>query len=134
MLCSPFMLSSFSFFLFYDYLNLLCDCFFIRLLFFSFLQKKKTFIFLIIFLRFFPFSCRKQIESLNTPSPRCSHQAVFFKDKLYVFGGEYATLDQFHHYRSLFFFDSSFILHHLFLSLLILIIGSIPPLQVSQWE
>ena len=44
-------------------------------------------------------SFRKQIESINTPSPRCSHQAVFFKDKIYVFGGEYATLDQFHHYR-----------------------------------
>jgi len=43
----------------------------------------------------------KLIESLNTPPPRCSHQAVFFKDKLYIFGGEYATLDQFHHYRDL---------------------------------
>lgn len=41
----------------------------------------------------------KQIESLNTPPPRCSHQSVFYKDKLYLFGGEYATLDQFHHYR-----------------------------------
>lgn len=41
----------------------------------------------------------KHIESLNTPPPRCSHQAVYYKDKLYVFGGEYATLDQFHHYR-----------------------------------
>ena len=54
-------------------------------------------------LSFLPFpsllSFRKQIESINTPSPRCSHQAVFFKDKIYVFGGEYATLDQFHHYR-----------------------------------
>ncbi len=43
----------------------------------------------------------KLIESLNTPPPRCSHQAIFFKDKLYIFGGEYATLDQFHHYRDL---------------------------------
>ena len=41
----------------------------------------------------------KQIESLNTPPPRCSHQAVFYKDQVYIFGGEYATLDQFHHYR-----------------------------------
>jgi N-acetylneuraminic acid mutarotase len=41
----------------------------------------------------------KCIESLNTPPPRCSHQAVYFKEKVYVFGGEYATLDQFHHYR-----------------------------------
>ncbi len=43
----------------------------------------------------------KQIESLNTPSPRCSHQAVVFKDNMYIFGGEYATLDQFHHYRDM---------------------------------
>lgn len=41
----------------------------------------------------------KQIESLNTPPPRCSHQAVCYKDKVYVFGGEYATMNQFHHYR-----------------------------------
>jgi len=39
------------------------------------------------------------IESLNTPPPRCSHQAVYYKDKVYIFGGEYATLDQFYHYR-----------------------------------
>lgn len=47
----------------------------------------------------------KQIESLNTPPPRCSHQAVFYKDRVYVFGGEYATLDQFHHYRDLWYLD-----------------------------
>ena len=47
----------------------------------------------------------RQIESLNTPPPRCSHQAVFFKDKVYVFGGEYATLDQFHHYGDLWALD-----------------------------
>lgn len=41
----------------------------------------------------------KQIESLNTPPPRCSHQTVLFNDKIYMFGGEYATLDQFYHYR-----------------------------------
>jgi N-acetylneuraminic acid mutarotase len=46
----------------------------------------------------------KQIESLNTPPPRCSHQAVHFKDKMYIFGGEYATLDQFHHYRCVYIF------------------------------
>ena len=43
----------------------------------------------------------KQVESPNTPPPRCSHQSVIYKDKLYIFGGEYATLDQFHHYRDL---------------------------------
>ena len=47
----------------------------------------------------------KHIESLNTPPPRCSHQAVYYKDKVYVFGGEYATLDQFHHYRDLWSLD-----------------------------
>jgi N-acetylneuraminic acid mutarotase len=47
----------------------------------------------------------KQIQSPNTPPPRCSHQAVVYKDKLYVFGGEYATLDQFHHYRDLWSLD-----------------------------
>ncbi len=41
----------------------------------------------------------KHIESLNTPPPRCSHQAVLFNDKIYMFGGEYATLDQYYHYR-----------------------------------
>ena len=47
----------------------------------------------------------RKIESLNTPAPRCSHQAVFYNDKVYVFGGEYATLDQFHHYRDLWSLD-----------------------------
>jgi len=47
----------------------------------------------------------RQIESLNIPPPRCSHQAVYFKDKIFVFGGEYATLDQFHHYRDLWSLD-----------------------------
>lgn len=47
----------------------------------------------------------KKIESLNTPPPRCSHQAVAFRDKMYVFGGEYGTLDQFHHYRDMWSLD-----------------------------
>lgn len=47
----------------------------------------------------------KQIESLNTPPPRCSHQAIFFKDKIYMYGGEYATLDQFHHYKDMWSLD-----------------------------
>lgn len=41
----------------------------------------------------------KCIESPNTPPPRCSHQAVLYRDFLYIFGGEFATADQFHHYR-----------------------------------
>lgn len=47
----------------------------------------------------------KLIESLNTPPPRCSHQAVFHRDQIYIFGGEYATLDQFHHYRDMWALD-----------------------------
>ena len=41
----------------------------------------------------------RQIESPNTPPPRCSHQAAFFRDHLYVLGGEFATTEQFYHYR-----------------------------------
>jgi hypothetical protein len=47
----------------------------------------------------------KQIESLNTPPPRCSHQAIQYQDKVYMFGGEYGTLDQFYHYRDLWELD-----------------------------
>lgn len=47
-----------------------------------------------------------RVESLNTPSPRCSHQAVALNDSLYVFGGEFATLSQFYHYRDLWKLDS----------------------------
>ena len=47
----------------------------------------------------------KAISSLNTPPPRCSHQAVVYRNHLYVFGGEFATADQFHHYRDLWRFD-----------------------------
>jgi len=47
----------------------------------------------------------KKIESLNTPPPRCSHQAVYYMNKVYVFGGEYSTLDQFHHYRDFWSLD-----------------------------
>ncbi|CAI5739748.1 unnamed protein product [Hyaloperonospora brassicae] len=43
----------------------------------------------------------KLICSLHTPPPRCSHQAAVFRDHVYVFGGEFATAEQFHHYRDL---------------------------------
>jgi hypothetical protein len=33
------------------------------------------------------------------PKPRCAHSAVLYNGDVYVFGGELATLDQFHHYR-----------------------------------
>lgn len=41
----------------------------------------------------------RQIESPNTPPPRCSHQAAFFRNHLYVLGGEFATTEQFYHYK-----------------------------------
>lgn len=47
----------------------------------------------------------RQIESLNTPPPRCSHQSVLYNEKIYMFGGEYATLDQFYHYKDLWELD-----------------------------
>nr|CCA25089.1 conserved hypothetical protein [Albugo laibachii Nc14] len=43
----------------------------------------------------------RYISSPNTPPPRCSHQAAIFRDHLYIFGGEFATTDQFHHYRDM---------------------------------
>ncbi|TDH72428.1 uncharacterized protein CCR75_003282 [Bremia lactucae] len=43
----------------------------------------------------------KSISSPNSPPPRCSHQSAVYRDHLYVFGGEFATADQFHHYRDL---------------------------------
>ncbi|EGZ21878.1 hypothetical protein PHYSODRAFT_491177 [Phytophthora sojae] len=47
----------------------------------------------------------KSISSPNTPPPRCSHQSAVYRDHLYVFGGEFATADQFHHYRDLWRLD-----------------------------
>jgi len=39
------------------------------------------------------------------PSPRCAHSCVFYKNSLYVLGGELATADQYHHYKDLWKFD-----------------------------
>ncbi|OWY98875.1 hypothetical protein PHMEG_00030238 [Phytophthora megakarya] len=47
----------------------------------------------------------KNISSPNSPPPRCSHQSAVYRDHLYVFGGEFATADQFHHYRDLWRLD-----------------------------
>jgi hypothetical protein len=40
----------------------------------------------------------KIVRSSPCPPPRCSHQAVAFNGGLYVFGGELATAEQYHHY------------------------------------
>jgi len=45
------------------------------------------------------------ILSLNPPPPRCSHQAILFRDSIYVFGGEFCTSDKFHHHRDLWRLD-----------------------------
>ncbi|SCM07442.1 kelch protein, putative [Plasmodium chabaudi adami] len=39
------------------------------------------------------------------PKPRCSHQAVYFNKKLYIFGGELCTNTQFFHYNDFWAFD-----------------------------
>jgi N-acetylneuraminic acid mutarotase len=41
------------------------------------------------------------------PPPRCAHSCVSYKNKLYVWGGELATADQYHHYRDLWKFDTT---------------------------
>lgn len=34
-----------------------------------------------------------------SPQPRCAHSAVYYNNYVYVFGGEFATASQFHHYK-----------------------------------
>lgn len=47
----------------------------------------------------------KSISSPNTPGHRCSHAAVLFNGGVYVFGGEFATNNQFFHYQDTWRFD-----------------------------
>lgn len=47
----------------------------------------------------------RQVEASLSPSPRSCHQAVVHKHHMYVFGGEYSTIKQFHHFRDLWRFD-----------------------------
>jgi len=46
------------------------------------------------------------VSSANAPSPRCAHAAVAVGRHVYVFGGEYATLAQFYHYKDLWRLDT----------------------------
>jgi N-acetylneuraminic acid mutarotase len=39
------------------------------------------------------------------PKPRCSHQAVLHNDSVYIFGGEFSTVHQFHHFKDLWKFN-----------------------------
>jgi len=48
----------------------------------------------------------KQILTVEPrPSPRCAHSCVSYKSFLYVFGGELANSNEYHHYRDLWKFD-----------------------------
>ncbi|KMZ57336.1 Kelch domain-containing protein 4 [Zostera marina] len=49
----------------------------------------------------------KQISSPNSPPPRSAHQAVAWKDHLYMFGGEFTSPNQerFHHYKDFWTLD-----------------------------
>jgi hypothetical protein len=39
------------------------------------------------------------------PTPRCAHSTVYYNGALYVFGGELATADRYHHYKDLWRYD-----------------------------
>ncbi|EED88418.1 predicted protein, partial [Thalassiosira pseudonana CCMP1335] len=45
------------------------------------------------------------LTPLPHPPPRCAHSAVHHNDCIYVFGGECATAEKYHHYRDLWKFD-----------------------------
>ncbi|CDI76318.1 kelch motif domain-containing protein, putative [Eimeria acervulina] len=47
----------------------------------------------------------RRLEAPEMPKARCSHQAVYHNDALYVFGGEFSTYYQFHHYKDFWKFD-----------------------------
>ena len=39
------------------------------------------------------------------PPPRCAHSAIYHNDHIYIFGGECATADKYHHYKDLWKFN-----------------------------
>lgn len=49
----------------------------------------------------------KLISSPNSPPPRSAHQAVTWKNNIYIFGGEFTSPNQerFHHYKDFWMFD-----------------------------
>ena len=48
----------------------------------------------------------KQITSPQPrPSPRCSHSSVFYNNAIYIFGGELANADNYHHFKDIWKFD-----------------------------
>ena len=48
----------------------------------------------------------KRIHSpAPTPPPRCAHSCVYYNHALYIFGGETAAADQYHHYKDIWRYD-----------------------------
>ncbi|KAK1933145.1 kelch repeat containing protein [Babesia divergens] len=43
----------------------------------------------------------KLLQTNVKPPPRCAHQATIYNNYLYIFGGEYSTLNQFHHFNDM---------------------------------
>eukprot|EP00375_Theileria_parva_P001570 XP_764243.1 hypothetical protein [Theileria parva strain Muguga] len=43
----------------------------------------------------------KVLDTPSVPLPRCSHQATYYNNRIYIFGGEYNTLDEFHHFNDI---------------------------------
>jgi N-acetylneuraminic acid mutarotase len=41
----------------------------------------------------------KKVESEYSPAPRSSHQSVVYREHMYIFAGEFATTNQFYHYK-----------------------------------
>ncbi|EDO08260.1 kelch repeat containing protein [Babesia bovis T2Bo] len=41
------------------------------------------------------------VDTAAKPPPRCAHQATVYGNYLYIFGGEYTTLNQFHHFNDM---------------------------------
>jgi N-acetylneuraminic acid mutarotase len=48
---------------------------------------------------------RQVLTPAPKPEPRCAHSTVYYKDSLYVLGGELASAEEYHHYRDLWRFD-----------------------------
>ena len=48
----------------------------------------------------------KRILTAPRPNPRCAHSCVSYKQSLYVFGGEFESGDQYHHFRDIWKFDT----------------------------
>lgn len=48
---------------------------------------------------------KRIITPLPRPGARCAHSTVYYKQALYVFGGEFATAESYHHFKDVWKFD-----------------------------